>query len=625
MNHRKKRGQITIFIVAGIIILIAVGLFFLFRYLSIQEPVIAVPEEIAPVASFVQDCMATTLTDAVTLAGIQGGWITIPEDLAENPFGHLPVAGTIKTPMWYYGGTLRVPEIFEIEDGLATYVQQNLDLCLQNFTEIEAFTVIKQAEPVVSVTVNKEDVRAYIVMPVEIFKDGQRYEWDEFTTKIDAKLFKAYETAVQVLNNENSNMFLESMTIDMIALDPDIPLTDFRFDSCRRLTWSKSSIVTRLKDTLYYNIPRLRVNRTLYDRFEQGEDYQKNHFVIDALDQANRDVLVGFRFDEDWPLLMTVRPSDGDILKANSGKGFAKYLAFLCMNVYHFTYDIEYPVEVIIREETSFNGQGYLFRFATPVIIKQNQGSRDYVGEPSLELPRFEPEFCDRKTDKGYEIRAVDAESNEELNANISFECLVFRCDLGKTQLSADDLYVNLMTQLPSSCTGGNLIVNEQYDPDLNLGYFESLLHIDLEEEGPFKIPVKQYKKLEINAKKYRKDDLTTGLDLEQGEELFIQLENESMDYSEFYAWNLEDEEEQEKVNLLLGEGSYDVTLMLTKEERYVGGYRGRLDLTFSDVADNDVIEFPVIVDETVLTDDEVVDLITFIEGQTYTLKPELR
>ncbi|MEA3430227.1 MAG: hypothetical protein U9R08_03060 [Nanoarchaeota archaeon] len=627
MINQKKRGQVTLFIVIGIIMLIAVGLFFVFRQLSIPGPDMNVPDEVVPVKLFVEACLEDTLKDAIVLAGIQGGYTEIPEDLAVSPFGHLQVAGPFKTPMWYYSGVLRIPEIFEIEEQLNNYVNKNIELCIQNFTGIEALTVNILSEPKFSTQINKNDVSIVMNQDIEIVEGDERFEWNFFSTEADVKLSKAYEIAKQVMEKENENMFLETVTIDLMALDPEVPLTDFRFDTCHRLTWSERAINTRLKDTLYYNMPRLRVDRTRYEKFDDDEDYQKNHFLMDAINQDEKDITVGFRYDKDWSMLLNARPSDGDILKSNSGKGFAKYMSFLCMNMYHFTYDIEYPVEIIIREGTSFDGEGYVFRFGTPVIIKQNQGNRVFVGEPEFEVPRYDTDMCETQTDEVYDIRAIDPVTNEEMIANVSFECIVFRCDLGETGLTDDDLAVSLKTPLPSSCTGGHLIVNPQYDEFFNRGYFESVHHISLDEistREAINIPIKPYKKVEIDIKKYLKEDLETALELSDDEEVLIQLENKDEDYFEFYVWSKNGE--NDKINLLLLEDvTYDVNLMITKGELYMGGYKTAWDVSYSDVADNEKVEFPVIYG-AVTGDDEMVDLITYIETGLYAqlLKPEL-
>lgn len=627
-DKKKRKAQITIFIVIGIILLIAIGLFFVFRQLGIPRAEIAVPEEVAPVKELVEQCLETTLGEAVVLVGMQGGYTTVPEDLATSPYGHLSIAGPYMTPMWYYSGTLRIPEIFEIEGQIDDYVKENIDFCINNFTDVDAYEVNILGDGEFTTAINKEDVTVFMTMPVEILKGNQRFEWEEFSTKIDAKLQKAYDIARQVLENENLQMFLEQVTIDLMAIDPDIPFTNFRFDKCHRLTWSKRTISSKLKDTLYYNMPRLRVNRTMYERFDRNEDYQRNHFLMNAIDQDEKDITVGFRYDKDWPLLLDARPSEGDTLKSNSGKGFAKYMAFLCMNFYHFTYDVEFPVEIIVREDTSFDDQGFVFRFGTPVIIKQNQGSRDYLAEPELVVPRFDVDFCGMVTDEAYDIRAIDPVTNEELMANISFECVVFRCELGRTDLSEDDLAVSLKTRLPSTCTGGNIIVNGEYDEFFNRGYFESVKHISMDEisaSEPIEVELRPYKKVELEFKKFQKDDLSTPIELGPDDEVLIQIENSSEDFFEFYTWGIG--EENDKLNLLLlDDFTYDVTIMLTKGEDYIGGYSTEWKLSYADVADNDVVEFPIIFDD-VTNDAETVELISYVETGDYvnTLKPILK
>jgi len=635
MNH-KKRGQISVFIALGIIILIAVGLYFVVRNLGIPEPEVVVPSEIVPVKNYVESCIENTMDEAISVAGLQGGYVYLPNDLDESPFGHLTIVGNFKTPMWYYSGNNRVPELFEIEDGISRYVTENIDRCLNDFKDLTVYSVTKSDGINVQTLINREDVLVKVDMPVEINKEGQRFVWRDFSKKSDVKLLLAYETAKEVLANENKNMFLEDVTLDLMAIDTDIPLTDFRMDTCTKLKWSKNAIISRLKDTLYYNIPRLRVNGTDYEPFLDSEQYQKIHFLVDAIGSKKSDMTIGFRYNKDWNLMLSVAPSKGDTLTANSGKGFAKYLSFLCMNFYHFTYDVSYPVEVIVREDTSYDGDGFVFRFGMPVIIRNNEGRRDTLSETTLLVPEVVTDVCERKSDDVYEFRAMNPVTNEEVVANISYECVVFKCDLGSTELSSDGLSIGLKSALPRDCTGGYLVVNPSYDEFLNRGYLESGTHIsldDISENTPVVVPVKPYKLIELNFIKYDKDEFisdpiqTEGVELSNDEEILITLENESLDYYESVTWQKGSEENEKLKLMLLDDVTYDVTVMLIKDDKYIGGYNYPLTLSYSDSSDTELIEFPVLYSDNIANDDDTIDLITYIEGGAYanSLRPTLK
>ena len=91
------------------------------------------------------------------------------------------------------------------------------------------------------------------------------------------------------------------------------------------------------------------------------------------------------------------------------------------------------------------------------------------------------------------------------------------------------------------------------------------------------------------------------------------------------YTWQ-KGSDENERIRLLLEQGvTYDLNLMLTKDEKYIGGYKTEFRVDYSDVTDNSILTLPVIVDESVDTDEELVNLMTFVEDGSYQddLKPE--
>ncbi len=69
----KKGGQVTIFIIVGIIIIGIIALFFLFRG-GVQIPGVGVGEETNP-PSFLESCIEEKVREAVNIISFQGGYI----------------------------------------------------------------------------------------------------------------------------------------------------------------------------------------------------------------------------------------------------------------------------------------------------------------------------------------------------------------------------------------------------------------------------------------------------------------------------------------------------------------------------------------------------------------------
>ena len=83
----KKRGQVTIFIIIGIVILITiVGIFYVIDIITksaLQKEALkvgTVPQQIIPVRDFINTCVQETASNGINLLEGQGGYIELPED-----------------------------------------------------------------------------------------------------------------------------------------------------------------------------------------------------------------------------------------------------------------------------------------------------------------------------------------------------------------------------------------------------------------------------------------------------------------------------------------------------------------------------------------------------------------
>ena len=74
----KKRGQAAIFMVMAIVILLLGALFFYAQRASLEkaEPI---SPEIAPVKRFIDACISDAAAQAITIIGMNGGYITFPD------------------------------------------------------------------------------------------------------------------------------------------------------------------------------------------------------------------------------------------------------------------------------------------------------------------------------------------------------------------------------------------------------------------------------------------------------------------------------------------------------------------------------------------------------------------
>lgn len=652
----KKRGQVTFFILSGLIILILTGLFLYYREATIKEPEILMPQ-FFPIKDYVESCVYAVAEDAVRIAGVQGGYIDIPYEMTrdrDRMLEYIP-GGLIKIPYWYYQGDSYIPSLNNIESQVSEYVTENIDACLDSFQAFDPeFEISLVSYPMTRVTITEKDVDVYVDYPIKVKDRASTQETyiSEFHSQLDVKLKEAYELAHNIMMRENKELFFENITLDLMAMNPAIPFSGMEFH-CGKLRWYLWEIEDEITEMLTYHVPLVRIENTdylpfaadpsVYETLQQYtvEDiynenypdvptpydaYDYNHYLWDV-NNRETDLTAGFTYLPAWGLKLTARPQSNGVLTSNVGKGPGSFLSFMCINVYHFTYDVSYPVLVSVRDDDAFKGQGYLFRFAFPVIVDHNKGARTDYGNAVLEnyASLFEG-VCDGYGDTVYDIRAKGTDEYGMMNmdlgdVNITYDCVQFSCSLGKT--TAQDGVYRLRTALPSSCGHGYIVANKE-------GYLEGRTQVLYDED--IDVTMRKLKKVNFTVKKHLYGtSIGEAQDLNQNEEAIISIQSrEERDHLIFRQYPFEsDASENSKTIDLLEENSMyylDIILMDTLDETFIGGYRANWTVAYEDLYDSDELVFHVIerVPKPMSAEDQY-NLITFLDEDSYKniLKPE--
>ncbi len=633
-----KRGQITLFIIVGLAILILTGIYVYYVETQLEEPEL-IPAEAEPIKAFVENCITDIAEQGLQLMADQGGYIEIPGEV-ERDLAYLSLGNLVKIPYWYHKGNSRIPSLSLMESQLSRYLTTRIKDCTANFQAFEKeFEIKEQETSKVLTTIGEKEVVISVEHPLIVRSKAKAEELkiSKFRTALPVKLKQIYDIASRFMQEENRKTLLENVTVDLMALHPDIPFTGMEFH-CGQLRWHLQDIKNKLQEMLYYNIPKLRVENTNYAPFladkseylklkkysiqdfiegnpkvDAPEDaYDYFHFLFD-IGIKKTDIGVGFQYNPDWGMEIVARPSENGVLKSNIGKSGQRLLSFLCVNIYHFTYDVKYPVLVSVRDDNAFNNRGYVFRFAFPVLIEHNKGNRADLGNTLFDLPIEESLECSR-SGKVFDIRALGKDesiSNIELNnVNISYDCLQFSCPLGITNPDAG-IY-RLRTQLPESCANGFIVAEKE-------GYLPGRVQV-LESSD---IDVKLTKLTTLNLK-VLKHKLIAGKVQEQ-EELtpntvaLINIKNlndESADLI-YEQYPEKDSKSDKKITLVDGSADYDLQIFLydNADEKVIGGHHAQWTVSEIDITDKSNLIFHVI--EQIpkpLSDEEQFKLITYLQ-----------
>ena len=171
----RKRGQATLFVIAGIIILAIVLLIYLFQSNIIQNfwqesisKTTALSPKTQQIDQFVQSCIKQTGEEALYWTGRQSGYF-IPGERTT----------TEEVAYYIYKGKKFSPSREILAKELADYMNQELQFCTQGFEQFLHFT-IKEKEAQTTVNIQKEKILFTVNYPLTIQTEGEMYNLENF-------------------------------------------------------------------------------------------------------------------------------------------------------------------------------------------------------------------------------------------------------------------------------------------------------------------------------------------------------------------------------------------------------------------------------------------------------------
>ncbi|MFH1409128.1 MAG: hypothetical protein ABIH34_04435 [Nanoarchaeota archaeon] len=424
-----KRGQLTIFIILGLIIVFSILLFIYLREnTDIFDPEDIVPAWVQPLYVDVENCLGMLGEGGIQILALRGGYIELP-DAFIDPRATMPLMDIIKVPLWNYRGRDYMPTREEMGEELGRYIDAHINECLDGFEpHKDRWNIEIIKGPSTAVTVGDRQVVLELSYPIKITNKGntESTEIEEYFYAANVSLGRMHDLATEIVQKQREEGFLEEFTMQVIAAS-DLPMEGFEL-TCSPRTWSiRRDIKPLLKDLLKYNLHFINFVGT--DRIPSDEAFFEKNFAV-QLDDAYPDIRVttDATFNDDWWIDLSVSPGSGDSVKALN---YGLPLIGSCLKIYHHRYTMRYPLLFQLVD----NG-GFTFNFATPVSIRNNQPYAEQVySEPiTEELGIFDDEYCADAVHRT-DIRARDEYHDEYISeAEISFRCVRAVCPIGETR-----------------------------------------------------------------------------------------------------------------------------------------------------------------------------------------------
>ncbi len=191
----KKRGQITPFIILGLVFLMFFLIILFTKSYRIERIDAFSSGEINPIKNYVDLCAKSSSSDALYLLGVQGGYTAPPKLYFQSAYA--------KIAYWYYEGEDVSPTIEEMEQELSSYVNNALPECIESLNAFSDMGFEFEFDEINTETkINENNVEFRIDYPITIIKGESKSKISEFYKMVPVRLGHIHNIAKEIVGKE---------------------------------------------------------------------------------------------------------------------------------------------------------------------------------------------------------------------------------------------------------------------------------------------------------------------------------------------------------------------------------------------------------------------------------------
>ena len=217
----KKRGQVTVFIILGILVLAVIGLLFYFRgsifktELEDESAERFVSARIEPIKEVVRECVGSKLMEGVRLVSWQGGYFdpSFYKDVCvDYDFDSEKCLRNISVSYSCLSDSNKLPLLSGISEQISLFMsdakqREDLENCIESsFSKFESegltldysFLNFNLKDP----NIFPKKIRQDMTFPVEIKRSKYSTNIRDLSMDLNSNLFGVYMIAVDVVNSE---------------------------------------------------------------------------------------------------------------------------------------------------------------------------------------------------------------------------------------------------------------------------------------------------------------------------------------------------------------------------------------------------------------------------------------
>lgn len=195
-----KKAQISLFLLFSLVVIIAAAFFVYLNSTSLEQQsrkaitqTAEMPAQIQPLNSFVEDCLRSTIAEAINLVSFQGGYYSVPE-----PYTTL---SGIEIPYYWHENLLLVPTKSMVEEQLSAYLEEMLPSCTNGFAAFkELGYTVSEGSVSASAVIAAEEVMADVNYPLKLSKESSSFSLETFHSRVGSTIYSFLDSATGIVD-----------------------------------------------------------------------------------------------------------------------------------------------------------------------------------------------------------------------------------------------------------------------------------------------------------------------------------------------------------------------------------------------------------------------------------------
>jgi len=248
-----KKSQIAVFLLLGILLVIAVVLFAISMDKSTSQTDISTQDDfesgIKPVQNMIELCLESTATEALMVVGARGGYYELPTDITDHPL--------ISVALWFKEGKSIGPSRITIANQISKYIDDYLSDCVKSFAPDFPQYSFDMGKSISKTRINDASVAVTTMFPLTVNQQARSKQISQFGVLIESIRLGVILDAIDEIQTQQkaepelvcTSCLLKTAAkygvyIDTIRLDPttvSFTLTDYKSvvnDLPYQFTWA---------------------------------------------------------------------------------------------------------------------------------------------------------------------------------------------------------------------------------------------------------------------------------------------------------------------------------------------------------------------------------------------------